>query len=708
MKRKAILKVPPKSAHRDGLILTTQSLEDILFFDAYREKQYIGRYCINRETGEYCCWYADSGEWKERKLQSFLGFEVIYGCVNLNEQAKFDTVEDKEQAVHMLYGKDAKQSNKNDLFWDIEIMEQGSQSAKRKRKEQRRLGRIKRLMDRLPELPGDFEDWLFCQAGEGREYIFKKDRECVCTACRKTFPAQRLLKEDGKRAKHGEDAVCPACGQAVQVKTRNKRIEVRTYAVILQNCDDELAVARHFDAWLSWTPERKRIRISESVRLMLYRDHPKHYTCELYYNQCSADYDAAYFDRGNPANKQIRAGYLYPEGVEEALTGTAYVGWGRIFSQMAKKGVRLNYNRCMATGSKKSVIAMVEYLFKGNFTKLLKETADDMSYWTGDYTGPLHPSGETIGEVFGIRDRQKINRIRDCNGGENILKWMRWSDETGTKIPEETLQWLSEESIGEVYVHFVLDRMSLTQIMNYVKKQQQTSYRQKTAKSVLSQWEDYLRMCEQEQKDVKDEMVYRPRELKRRHNEIMEEIQRKQMIKQMNMDREKAREQAARMREKFPGAEEILEEIREKYEYQNDEYMVIVPKELTQIAAEGMALHHCVGSTDRYYDRIRNRETYICFLRKKIEPEVPFYTLEVEPGGTIRQHRGYLDEEPEIEKIRPFLREWQRAVKRRMTEEDRRYAAYSAVKRQQNIEELKAKNNKRVLDGLMEDFMEAM
>ena len=42
-----------------------------------------------------------------------------------------------------------------------------------------------------------------------------------------------------------------------------------------------------------------------------------------------------------------------------------------------------------------------------------------------------------------------------------------------------------------------------------------------------------------------------------------------------------------------------------------------------------------------------------------------------------------------------------------MSKKDHEYAAASAVKRQENIEELRAKNNTKVLQGLMEDFMEA-
>ena len=87
---------------------------------------------------------------------------------------------------------------------------------------------------------------------------------------------------------------------------------------------------------------------------------------------------------------------------------------------------------------------------------------------------------------------------------------------------------------------------------------------------------------------------------------------------------------------------------------------------------------------------------------------MPFYTIEVEPGGTIRQHRGMFDEEPDIEKVKPFLKEWQKVIRKRMSEEDHKRAAVSKIKREENIEDLKRRNNTRVLNGLMEDFMEAV
>ncbi len=134
---------------------------------------------------------------------------------------------------------------------------------------------------------------------------------------------------------------------------------------------------------------------------------------------------------------------------------------------------------------------------------------------------------------------------------------------------------------------------------------------------------------------------------------------------------------------------------------------IIVPSNLSEIVLDGKTLHHCAGATNRYFDRIESKETFICFLRKNEQIDIPYYTIEVEPGGTIRQHRGYLDEEPEIETVKPFLKEWQKEIKKRMSKEDKKLAKISKIKREENIEDLKAKNNTFVLKGLMEDFMEA-
>lgn len=196
------------------------------------------------------------------------------------------------------------------------------------------------------------------------------------------------------------------------------------------------------------------------------RNHKK-LACDIYYNQSDRGFEWNYpwdnrgcFDIKNPVNRRMNEEYLYPEGIEAALEGTCYEAWKRTFHQLAEAGKKLEYNRLMWAQSNKGLVNMVEYLFKGRFNRLLQETTRKVSCWTCEYYGPLYKDGETIEEVFNLSDRQIINRIRECDGGENAVRWMRWAEKTGKKIDQETLRWLTTENIEMANLSFVQAQMS--------------------------------------------------------------------------------------------------------------------------------------------------------------------------------------------------------------------------------------------------------
>lgn len=724
MKRKAIEKLVPLQPTSKGKYITTvQKMDNILILNVYKDGELRGRHALDTETGEYCQYIVKDESWKFRRYASLLDIDTTPGGWYSREDEKravFDTPE-QEKLISEDPQMGKKISWKSNTYEMIEKVEQRYSKEKREKAEKSRRMKVQDKMNLVPALPDDAHEWIWEREGAADYTFFDKNlRQWFCTACKKSYPDKCLKPVVGKKnVRHNDCVVCPRCKKSVIAKKRVSEIEQKTHFSLLQKMDDRMSVARHFDVRMLWNGKGRKIQINEAVRIVLYHTStlPK-YCAEIFYNQYGTggvyggphgwDYEYAYFDNtGNPAQRREYTGYLYPEGIEEALEDTAYVAWGRLFAQMAAAQEKINYNRLMITQNDTKFIGMVEYLFKGRFHKLLRETAENVSWWSQKYCGRLCINGENIEEIFAIHDKQVINRIRDVDGGEKMVMWMRWSMDEGKKIPQDVVEWLSWNDIEQSDVTFIKDKMSLQQIMNYVKRQQSECYKSKTAKQILSQWRDYLDMLKTLGKKTDDEMMYRPRELKRRHDECVEEIRKQQMIIQMKRDAKQRYAEAKRMREKFPGAEENLRAVKSKYEYQGEEYIILVPQKLVEIVQEGQALHHCAGASDRYFDRIMQKETYICFLRKASEPKVPFYTIEVEPGGTIRQHRGMYDEEPDIKKIKPFLREWQKEIKKRMSKEDHEYAKVSAKKRQENIEELKAKNNTRVLQGLMEDFMDA-
>ncbi len=694
MKRKRIEKLEPIPTKKKGLVATVQEMGEILILNIYKDEILMSRYCMNTVSGEYETFSAKEGKWSQRKLISACGYEALYtGTWTIREKLKFNSAEEEKIALEKTLERGGSWSSSAAVR--IDNIEDFYNRNRREIRENNRRDRVKRIMESIPPMPVGMKKWIWEMTG-ACDYAFYDKKKDIwnCTCCGKTLPGKLVKRADGeKKVRHNDMVQCNCCGKIIQAKRRAGKIEKKEHFMILQPVCDKYSVARHFSAYLYWKGTARDIEYEEDIRIILFKmaGNPK-LACDIYYDQ----YDG-FDNKSNPWSRRTFTGFLFEDGIEEALEDTWFSAWSRLFVQMAAARQKIQWNRLMCIKKDEKTVRMVECLFKGRFYKLLRETSERVTYWGWGYWGPLNIKGETIEEVFGISDRQKINRIRDVDGGESVLYWMRWSDKSKAKISQETLTWLVQNNVSIEDVRFVLDRMNPQQIMNYINRQQQEGYKGKTVKQILEQWKDYLSMCERLNKKLDEEMIYRPRELKKRHDEAVACIA-----------EHEAKITADEYSRRFPGVEDVLREIKEKFEYSNEKYVIIVPQRCADIVVEGRCLHHCAGSSDRYFDRIKQQETYICFLRKVAEPKTPYYTIEIEPGGTIRQHRGMFDEEPEIEKIKPFLREWQKEIKKRLTSEDKKLARISAVKREENLEELREKNNTRVLEGLMEDFMEAI
>ena len=167
----------------------------------------------------------------------------------------------------------------------------------------------------------------------------------------------------------------------------------------------------------------------------------------------------------------------------------------------------------------------------------------------------------------------------------------------------------------------------------------------------------------------------------------------------------------------YPHIEDILQRIKPKYEFADETYTVLVPERIEEIMIEGRLLGHCVANIDRYWDRIERRESYVLFLRHTADVDRPYYTLEVEPNGTIRQKRTQGDnQEADIEEASAFLRKWQKTVAKRLDQEDLELAKASKMLRIQEFEELRESQvtvrtgklaGVPLLEVLQQDLMEA-
>lgn len=702
MKRKLVMQqkpIWPKEANWESQI-TAQKAGDILILDWFKKEKWKGRHCLNCTSGEYETYDPETGEWTRDKLETMLNERKNwYYCGILP-----DTHIDSKFKPVIVNTMDLKPTTSS-LLREIQWKEDEYSRDKKQRAHYKRVRRIEELMAQVPDLPKELEDgsWLHRLLDPDGYYAFYKKGELTGKTCC-SEEAEPYREDGGKKIRHNDILVCPACGKRLTAKTRTDAVWKKCRIHVLQKIDGEKSVARHFTAELQQRGSKITSFMDEQVRLILYRDPAKN--CRIYYQIANMNRYEDWWDQ-NPEGRHITTCYLYDKGISEALEGTKYSDCSRIFERMAADGFLEDYNMIMRWS--KDYAGPLEYLYKGRFYRLAKDMVDNISGYNGSYCGKgLDPFGEDIHEIFGLENWQRINRIRDMDGGEKELRWLQEEEESGEKISQETLKWMCAYKISPRDIEFIRDLMRPQQVMNYLIRQKEESYPSLGYKETLEQYADYISMSQAAQKNLADPMVYRPRELKRRHDELIAYRQKAQILKNLDKDPEKAAEYAAQMNQKFPGAEEALTEAREKYTYQSEKYMVMVPETLMDIVREGNALHHCAGSSERYFERLMSRETCICFLRRVDEPQIPYYTIEVEPNGTVRQSRTYLDEETGIEEIRPFLKEWQKHVKKKLKASDLEAQKASAEKREKNLDELRQKGNTRVLKALMEDFMEAV
>ncbi len=154
------------------------------------------------------------------------------------------------------------------------------------------------------------------------------------------------------------------------------------------------------------------------------------------------------------------------------------------------------------------------------------------------------------------------------------------------------------------------------------------------APAVDRTWKDYIEAAGRVGYDLSQKAVIMPRDLYGKHNEAVD-LRNELFPRQANGITPK-------LIERFEARAPKLQQLYGKV---GAEYFIRIPQTPAEVVAEGQALHHCVGG----YSYIGNHATGknpILFLRRTTEPDVPFYTMEVNVRtNEILQCEGGLSED---------------------------------------------------------------
>lgn len=590
---------------------------------------------------------------------------------------------DNSQALAL--GKSLKTDGKGyDAIWKFQ---QRICKEKIKEKEKRETAPWDADMALVPELPKAFDRW-WRKEGITQNYIFYHyDRKILtgyCSYCEMDV----YLKE---KPAHNKRGICPKCQRRIQYKADGKISRLTTdieTVQIIQKTKTGFVVrsfeaARHYNEWRYSDAriDNPGFYFREQYRTLYEAGKRKAYAYMLYKNK---EWRWVPWNYGYGGGK----GLVYPYNIPHlAKSGLKASG----IPAAIKAGEKINADRWVKTEMGNPAI---EKCVKINAIKLANDLVEST------YQRELLEQGATELTKMLKLDKARLKRLVAQNGGVNFLRWLQYEKKMDTVYPDEMLLCFSQNHISAGDLRFINSKMTLTKIYNYLKKQQALCMPGESISQVLTAWRDYTNLAEKAGMRMELEQIYRPKNLKDAHS-MAEDILRAEGIKQ----------KAKGIKRKFPKVDKVCAGLK-KYEYSDSKYSILAPSGIEDIIREGMALRHCIHTCDFYFDRIQEKESYLFFLRKNSAVKAPWYTLEVEPSGNIRQKRTTGDNQnADLNAALPFLKKWQKHIQKVMGEDDKKLAEMSEKKRKEGYAQIR-KDKKQVWHGklagkLLADVLEA-
>ena len=542
-------------------------------------------------------------------------------------------------------------------------------------------------MKLVPPLIPSFENWMKKEAADKYFIIYEYDRnqdEGWCSGCQKFVPVVK--------PKHNKRGKCVRCGRNITFKAAGRIKTLRTEWYSAQ-CIQKIKggiVIRSFDQiqWYRDVDYREPNSITKEMRRTLILD----------------DGTVRHYDYGLYKNKEYRF-----------ILDKYYRSHGGYY-HFGKKVYTRNLKRLKSTALKKSTIdlwnghlptsieqylvienesTVIEKLVRIGMLKLAKEIIDE-SYWDNSELFDLKATELT--KMLKI-DKARLKRLQEVNGGIEHLEWYQLEKQRDTIWPDAMIKDFGDEELQEADFSFLPQDLSNVKIWNYLKRQQDLAGG-RALYLIQDTWRDYLNMAKKAKMDVKNERIWKPKDLQDAHNELVLILQQGEMEKE-----------AEKLEKQWPKVNGNLPKLK-KFEYSDGKYSIVVPESILDIVKEGRILQHCVHTCDYYFDRIQKDETYLFFLRHADHEDIPWYTLEVEPNGNIRQKRTTGDNQnKDFEETVEFLKKWQKVFVKRLTKEEKAAGVKADQARRQEYEELR-KNGNRVWHGklagqLLADVLEA-
>jgi predicted RNA-binding Zn-ribbon protein involved in translation (DUF1610 family) len=471
-------------------------------------------------------------------------------------------------------------------------------------------------------------------------YSTKDDKTtymACCTKCGKIFEAEVEEDENALRV-----ITCPDCGTSGDVSSYSRysynygRKAYTQNIAIFENThlpENDLLIrvfeiSRQFDintGYQQTVLERQRIFCGKKVTVYgrsynwstkTYSDFEKHTIRDIDSSLVGYRRDAQVVQSDEEIAEIIRNSCLMYSGLVESY------GIGNKLYKGFEPAPSLKY---LMTWYKKPAI---ELIMKSNLTNMTEYMISN----------PEHiGEGKTLAEALGVKpavakivvklnlDYRSMTDLSALYNADNTL-----TAESFTAIRQLDLPTFQLAQLKGTY------GIDYDQTMKYLEAVYNHQCIEK--REALTQWVDYLRMATALHMDLTDKSRLYPGSLKKEHDVATFAYR----AIQIDVDKEKFALQA---------------EENAYFEYTYKDLMVIVPRTPQEIVEEATRQKNCLRS---YVERVKNGDTVVVFIRRKIMPDATYVTAEVH-NGRLTQLKGYCNSNPRNRELVEFVQHWSKA-----------------------------------------------
>lgn len=278
-------------------------------------------------------------------------------------------------------------------------------------------------------------------------------------------------------------------------------------------------------------------------------------------------------------------------------------------------------------------------LFTNGFVKLCTDVIS--SYYP---TAIIKRDYGSLKKALGL-GKEKIKALAALNIGIWDLDLYKNYRGSGKKVSiDDFVDYLKihrKINAGSEFFNNITKRSSLFKFNQYVNKQIAEKHID-NIKCFARDYDDYLTMANQLNYDLKNHNVLFPKNFQKAHD----------TLSKITADIEFKKTEVTSIRDRFPYYNQL-------FYYESADFLVAPPTCHMDLIKEGQELHHCVAS---YAGRVGRGETIILFIRKKSEPDKPFYTLNLAPKDYSQiQCRG-LKNCATTKEVNQFLAEYRQKV----------------------------------------------